>query len=78
MKLRDELSEEFDVGYDDSQSIGKRYRRADEVGTPYCVTVDFETLNDQKVTIRHRDTMKQDRIDLSKVTEYVQHGLRNF
>jgi glycyl-tRNA synthetase len=76
MKLRDELAEWFDVGYDDSQSIGKRYRRADEVGTPYCVTVDFETLNDGKVTVRHRDTMKQDRIELSKVVEYVSNGLR--
>ena len=78
MALRDELAREFDVQYDDSQSIGKRYRRQDEIGTPYCVTVDFETLNDKKVTIRHRDTMKQDRIELTEVSNYVANGLRNF
>lgn len=78
MKLRDELAREFDVNYDDSQSIGKRYRRQDETGTPYCITFDFESLNDQKVTIRHRDTMKQDRIAISEVMNYVLHGLRNF
>lgn len=78
MKLREELAQEFDVNYDDSQSIGKRYRRQDEVGTPFCITVDFETLNDQKVTIRHRDTMKQDRIAITEVMNYVHNGLRNF
>ncbi len=78
MKLRDEIAREFDVQYDDSQSIGKRYRRQDEIGTPYCITVDFETLNDQKVTIRHRDTMKQDRVALDQVVNYIASGLRNF
>ena len=78
MKLRDELALEFDVQYDDSQSIGKRYRRQDEIGTPFCITVDFETLNDHKVTIRHRDTMKQDRVALDQVSNYVANGLRNF
>ncbi len=78
MKLRDELALEWDVQYDDSQSIGKRYRRQDEIGTPFCITVDFETLNDQKVTIRHRDTMKQDRVALTEVASYIANGLRNF
>lgn len=78
MALRDELAREFDVNYDDSQSIGKRYRRQDEVGTPYCVTFDFDSLNDKKVTIRHRDTMKQDRVDITQVANYVANGLRNF
>ncbi|RYZ77084.1 MAG: glycine--tRNA ligase [Proteobacteria bacterium] len=78
MKLRDELAREFDVNYDDSQSIGKRYRRQDEVGTPYCITFDFESLNDGKVTIRHRDTMKQDRIAITEAVNYVHNGLRNF
>ena len=68
----------FDVQYDDSQSIGKRYRRQDEIGTPFCVTFDFDSLVDKKVTIRHRDTMKQDRVDLSQVTSYLANGLRNF
>ena len=52
-------------------SIGKRYRRHDEIGTPYCVTVDFETLTDKAVTIRHRDTMQQDRVGLDRVAEYL-------
>ena len=78
MKLRDELSKDWDVQYDDSQSIGKRYRRQDEIGTPFCITVDFETLTDQKVTIRHRDTMKQDRVALTEVANYITNGLRNF
>jgi glycyl-tRNA synthetase len=78
MQLRSELSEEFDVAYDDSQSIGKRYRRQDEVGTPFCVTYDFESLNDKKVTVRHRDTMKQDRVDLTQVADYIRTGLKNF
>ena len=78
MKLRDELAAEFDVQYDDSQSIGKRYRRQDEIGTPFCVTFDFDSLNDHKVTVRHRDTMKQERVALSEVVSYVAQGLRNF
>ena len=78
MELRNEIAKEFDVTYDDSQSIGKRYRRQDEIGTPFCVTMDFDSLNDKKVTVRHRDTMKQDRIDIAQVTNYLRDGLRNF
>lgn len=78
MALRNDLAREFEVNYDDSQSIGKRYRRQDEVGTPFCVTFDFDSLNDKKVTVRHRDTMKQDRIEISQVVNYVANGLRNF
>jgi glycyl-tRNA synthetase len=78
MALRNEIAREFDVTYDDSQSIGKRYRRQDEIGTPFCVTFDFESLNDKKVTVRHRDTMKQDRVDIIKVVDYIRDGLRNF
>ena len=51
---------------DVTQSIGRRYRRQDEIGTPFAVTVDFETLQDEAVTIRHRDTMEQDRIPMSR------------
>ena len=54
-----------------TQSIGKRYRRQDEVGTPFCITVDFETKDDQSVTIRDRDTMQQERVGLDKVAEYL-------
>ncbi len=56
--------------YDETQSIGKRYRRQDEIGTPFCVTVDFETLEDNAVTIRDRDTMKQERIKIDKLHSY--------
>jgi glycyl-tRNA synthetase len=77
-KIRDQLAEDFETLYDESGSIGKRYRRQDEIGTPYCVTVDFETLNDQAVTIRHRDTMKQERVAISQLNEYVRKGIKNF
>ncbi|TQL67762.1 glycyl-tRNA synthetase [Nocardioides albertanoniae] len=68
--LSAELRRNWAVDFDDSQSIGKRYRRQDEIGTPYCVTVDFDTLEDNAVTIRERDTMKQERIPLEGVTKY--------
>ncbi len=65
------LSIHFNVMYDDTGSIGKLYRRQDEVGTPYCVTVDFQTIEeDNKVTVRNRDTMEQERVDVNKLTEY--------
>ena len=61
----------FICEYDETQSIGKRYRRQDEIGTPFCVTVDFETLKDQAVTVRDRDTMKQERIKIEKLADYL-------
>jgi glycyl-tRNA synthetase len=67
-----ELRRRWSVDLDFTQSIGKRYRRQDEIGTPYCVTIDFDTLQDQAVTIRDRDTMAQDRIALEKVADYIQ------
>lgn len=78
MALRNALSKEFDITYDESQSIGKRYRRQDEIGTPFCVTFDFDSLNDKKVTVRHRDTMKQDRVEISQVADYIAAGLRSY
>jgi glycyl-tRNA synthetase len=64
------LQKYFFTQYDETASIGKRYRRQDEIGTPYCVTVDFETANDKSVTVRDRDTMKQDRIKISELVNY--------
>lgn len=58
------------VAYDETQSIGKRYRRQDEIGTPYCVTIDFDTLTDNAVTVRDRDTMKQERIAIAELQSY--------
>ncbi len=69
--LAADLRKEFSVEYDETQSIGKRYRRQDEIGTPYCVTVDFESLEDKKVTVRDRDTMEQKRIDISELISYL-------
>ncbi|XGC81755.1 glycine--tRNA ligase [Bdellovibrio bacteriovorus] len=77
-KLRDQLAEDMDVTYDETASIGKRYRRQDEIGTPFCVTVDFETINDQAVTVRHRDTMVQERIPMSQLNGYIAGKLKNF
>ena len=56
-------------------SIGKRYRRQDEIGTPYCVTVDFETLEDKAVTVRDRDSMKQERVKIEELAEYLKEKL---
>ncbi|GED98479.1 glycine--tRNA ligase [Gordonia crocea] len=73
-KARDlaaELRQHWNIEFDDAQGIGKRYRRQDEIGTPFCITVDFDTLDDQAVTIRERDTMSQERIALDKVVEYL-------
>ena len=64
------LNNDYRTEVDITQSIGKRYRRQDEVGTPYCITVDFESLEDNSVTIRDRDTMKQERIRIDKLSEY--------
>ncbi|WP_062212092.1 glycine--tRNA ligase [Demequina oxidasica] len=73
--LAKELRGSWNVDYDETQAIGKRYRRQDEIGTPYCVTVDFETLDDQAVTIRDRDTMQQERVGLSQVQGYLAQRL---
>jgi glycyl-tRNA synthetase len=59
------------IVYDETASIGKRYRKQDEIGTPYCITVDFDSLEDKKVTVRDRDTMKQDRVEISKLLEFL-------
>jgi glycyl-tRNA synthetase len=61
------------VQYDETGSIGRRYRRQDEIGTPYCLTVDFESLDDKKVTVRDRDTMKQERISIDELISYFQN-----
>ncbi len=70
-----QLCKDYDVQYDESGSIGKRYRRQDEIGTPFCVTVDFDSLEDKQVTIRERDTMKQERIAIDQLTTYLKQNL---
>ena len=73
-KARDlaaELRRNWNVEFDDSGAIGRRYRRQDEIGTPYCVTVDFDTLDDNAVTVRERDSMKQERVSLDQIEGYL-------
>ncbi|WP_188490025.1 glycine--tRNA ligase [Williamsia phyllosphaerae] len=69
--LAAELRQHWNVEFDDAQGIGKRYRRQDEIGTPFCVTVDFDSLDDDAVTIRERDTMSQQRVAIDKVAGYL-------
>jgi glycyl-tRNA synthetase len=69
--LAQELRGHWNIDFDDSGAIGRRYRRQDEIGTPFCITVDFDTLDDQAVTVRERDTMAQERVSLSKLREYL-------
>ena len=76
LELYDELAKEFPVEFDETGSIGKRYRREDEIGTPFCITYDFETENDGCVTVRDRDTMEQVRIPLSEVKSYISERLK--
>lgn len=70
-----DLQKLFMVAYDDVASIGRRYRRQDEIGTPYCVTFDFDSLEDKKVTVRDRDTMKQDRMNIKELKKYLHDKL---
>jgi glycyl-tRNA synthetase len=71
-ELYDEIKGDYRVFYDESGAIGRRYRRQDEAGTPFCVTVDFDTLDDKQVTIRDRDSMEQERVPMSEVRERLQ------
>ena len=68
--LAAELRNHWNVEFDDAGAIGRRYRRQDEIGTPYCVTVDFDTLDDHAVTVRERDSMQQDRVSLDQISAY--------
>ena len=69
-EIKNMLQEKYRIEIDITQSIGKRYRRQDEIGTPYCITVDFDTLDDKSVTIRNRDTMEQERISIENLLDY--------
>ena len=73
--LANQLRKNWNVDFDDAQAIGRRYRRQDEIGTPFCITVDFDTLDDQAVTIRERDTMAQERIAIDQVERYLAERL---
>jgi glycyl-tRNA synthetase len=70
------LKKEFRCEFDDNGNIGKRYRRQDEIGTPYCITIDFDTIEkDNTVTVRDRDSMEQKRVKIEELVDYVKKGL---
>ena len=75
LEVHAELAKYFPVDYDESGSIGKRYRRQDENGTPYCVTVDFDTLEKGTVTVRDRDTMEQVTLKIEEVKDFIKDKL---
>ena len=75
-EVREMLSKDFSVDFDDTGSIGKRYRRQDEIGTPFCVTYDFDTAEDGCVTVRDRDTMKQERVRIDELSAYIAEKIR--
>ncbi|MBR5431905.1 MAG: glycine--tRNA ligase, partial [Bacteroidales bacterium] len=70
-KIMNDLKYDFNCQYEDKDSIGKRYRRQDAIGTPFCITVDHETLNDNCVTVRDRDTMKQERVPIAQLHDLI-------
>ncbi len=76
LELYDELAKEFNVDFDETGSIGKRYRREDEIGTPFCITYDFDTENDGCVTVRDRDSMEQVRLPIGEVKSYIAERLK--
>jgi glycyl-tRNA synthetase len=76
-QINSELKYDFDTFYDESGSIGRRYRRLEEIGTPFAVTVDKMTMQDDSVTLRHRDTMQQERINISYLSQYLHNALRH-
>jgi glycyl-tRNA synthetase len=76
-KIAKDLSRKITVRYDDTAAIGKLYRRQDEIGTLYCITVDVESLDDRQVTVRERDSMRQERIAIDRAEEYLLTKLDN-
>lgn len=70
-KMYDDMKHSITCEFDDAGNIGKMYRRADEIGTPFCITIDYQTLEDQNVTVRERDSMKQERIPLATIKDYI-------
>jgi glycyl-tRNA synthetase len=76
--IRNELKEDYSTDYDQSGAIGRRYRRQDEIGTPYCVTIDYQTKEDGTVTVRDRDSMAQDRVQASALPEYLRAKIKSY
>ncbi|NLP27681.1 MAG: glycine--tRNA ligase [Clostridia bacterium] len=76
LEVYDRLRKSFNVDYDEAGSIGKRYRRQDEIGTPFCITIDFDTLNDNAVTVRNRDSMEQIRLSIDELENYINEKIK--
>ena len=70
-EIMDTLKFDYMLQYDEKDAIGRRYRRQDAIGTPFCITVDNDTLNDNSVTVRHRDTMQQERVAIDQLKAYL-------
>jgi glycyl-tRNA synthetase len=75
MEVHNQLAKYFPCDFDDAQSIGKRYRRQDEIGTPFCITYDFDSETDGCVTVRDRDTMQQERVKIEELKDYIANKL---
>jgi glycyl-tRNA synthetase len=75
-QIGDELRGSWNIDFDDSGAIGRRYRRQDEIGTPFCVTVDFDSLEDNAVTVRDRDSMQQERVAIDELYAYLATRLK--
>jgi glycyl-tRNA synthetase len=75
-KVYEMLSSDFNCDFDEAGTIGKRYRRQDVIGTPWCVTFDYDSLEDLSVTVRHRDSMEQERVLISELNEYINNLLK--
>ena len=76
LKVYEKLSKSFMTDFDETGSIGKRYRREDEIGTPYCITFDFDSLEDNCVTVRERDSMEQIRMPIDEVEAYISEKIK--
>jgi glycyl-tRNA synthetase len=76
--IRKELKEDFTTDYDQSGAIGRRYRRQDEAGTPFCVTVDYDSLEKHDVTLRFRDSMEQVRVPIAELSTRIHQEIKNF
>ncbi|MCX8013229.1 MAG: glycine--tRNA ligase, partial [Rectinema sp.] len=77
-EIRAELKEDFMTDYDQAGAIGRRYRRQDEIGTPYCVTIDYQSKEDGTVTVRDRDSMLQERVPRARLAEYIREKMKNY
>lgn len=77
-KIEEDLREDFTTFYDQSGAIGRRYRRQDEIGTPFCITIDYDTKEDGTVTLRYRDSMEQVRVKVEDLAAVIRKGIKEY